>query len=227
MPRTRYPNLSALPSEFDAIVVANGTALPVSLLRELTNRAKLVVALDGGANQLKRAKIAPHWVVGDLDSISKATLAWSVKCEAKIIRRASQTQSDFEKGLNFIKAKKWKRVVIASALGDRADHSLSALQTAINFRACQLTFVTASELLLPFRGLQTRTFELVEGTRLSWLPLEAANGCTLSGVRWPFRNRKMSAGGFASLSNEVTAPVQKVSQQSGNSWLVIELNPSR
>jgi hypothetical protein len=62
------------------------------------------------------------------------------------------------------------------------------------------------------------------GHTVSWFAFPEAKGCKLTGVRWPFARRKLTADGFHSLSNEPVAAI-RLEQKSGRSVLAVSLFP--
>jgi thiamine pyrophosphokinase len=161
--------------------------------------------------------------VGDLDSIAPATLRWIRRRHIRLQHEREQERSDLEKGLAFARAQGWKRIALVSVLGSRPDHSLFALQLLASTARLDFVVIAKDFIVMPLRGRQSRTFALRHGTALSWLPFARSTGCTLTGVRWPFSARTMTADGFRSLSNEVTGNSVLASQRSGFSWLMISL----
>ena len=172
-----------------------------------------------------KRNMPPDLVVGDFDSASVSALDWARKHGAKIIRQRSQDEPDFVKGLALCRKLHYKKVVIMGADGDRMDHTLISMFSAVREPKLDLLFVTAGTLVFPLHGKVSRWFCVPAKHPLSWIPLGEAKRCSLTGVKWPFYNRSLRIGGFHSLSNLPSDPEILLSQQSGNSLLIVGLKP--
>ncbi|MBI5059519.1 thiamine diphosphokinase [candidate division KSB1 bacterium] len=212
---------SLLAPEYDALLIGNGDAPRAGLLRELRDRSKHVIAVDGGANVLRKLALAPDLVVGDLDSVNPATLRWARGRGAVIRNLADQSESDLPKALGECRKLGLTQVLACGLFSERVDHALVSLQTLARVRGVTVALLTRRTVVMMLRGARLREFQLPAGTVFSWLPLEQCAGCSLEGARWPFRNRTLSASGFYSLSNLVTAPWLRLRQRKGVSLLCV------
>lgn len=220
---TRRNNLHLLPERLDALLVANGAPVPAAVLRELSRRARQTIALDGGCSHCRRSRVVPDVVLGDFDSVPASDLLWARSKSANVLKLSSQDRSDVQKGLDYARAQGCRAVALAAVGGTRLDHTLAVLQAAEALRGFRLYLVSAETIALPMRGRTTLELAMSAGSTCSWFALSAADGCTMSGVRWPFRNRGLGPTRFGSLSNVVTDPPLCVSQRSGISWLLVQL----
>ena len=109
-----------------AVLFANGQAKPgfeVALLPD-----DFLIAVDGGLHHLKRLGLQPHLLIGDLDSISQQELAEVADAGVEIRRfPPAKDQTDLELALDFALNAGYTQIIIAYALGDRADHTLGNL----------------------------------------------------------------------------------------------------
>jgi thiamine pyrophosphokinase len=221
------PFLDFLNESYDALLVANGSPLRRALFRQLALRTDRMIALDGGLNTLWRWRQIPSDVIGDLDSASAPALHWAQSHGARIHRRTSVDEPDFAKGLSFCKAKNLKNILAIGFTGERTDHTLSALHCAFHSHGLSVTLLTNEVVAFPLQGKINRTFAIPPGHSLSWFGFPQAGPCTLTGVRWPFRNRLLAMDRFHSLSNEPSAPEIRLSQQAGKSVFMMTLLPQK
>lgn len=105
-----------------ALIVADGEAPSLALLRNYRALASSFIALDGAANWLLEHKEQPDIVVGDLDSFDSA--AWP---EVRTHYVDDQNTNDLDKALAYCKTNALGRVVILGAFGRRIDHFLTNL----------------------------------------------------------------------------------------------------
>jgi thiamine pyrophosphokinase len=218
-------HFDCLDETYDALLVANGTPLNRSLFNRLRRRAQLLVALDGGLNYFHKLGIVPDHVVGDLDSATSESLAWARNGGARVHPRPSVDEPDIAKGLKFCAKLGCRFVLLAGTAGERLDHVLANMQFASSVRGLEATIITNDVLLFPLRGRVTREFILPGNHTVSWFGLPEALGCSLAGVRWPFRNRALQVGGFHSLSNQPVDAKVVASQRKGRSVLIVSLRP--
>src|SRR5277367_6590431 len=83
-----------------------------------------VIALDGAAETLKKFKIIPKIIIGDLDSISPKTLKFFAQQQVAIIKDSDQNSTDLDKGIRHALSLGAEEIIISNALGGRIDHTL-------------------------------------------------------------------------------------------------------
>jgi thiamine pyrophosphokinase len=217
--------LDILDPHYDALLVANGAPLARALYSHLRRRAEHLVALDGGVNVLFKYKSMPDIVAGDLDSAAADALAWAKGKGATIKRLPSQESPDFAKGCELCRELGMTRVLVAGFSGHRTDHVLASLGFAVRMRGMNVTLVTDDIVAFPLHGRVERDFCVPNDHIVSWFAFPQAGPCSLTGVRWPFRNRTLRSEGFHSLSNQPAAPSVHVSQRAGHSIFMVSLRP--
>jgi hydroxymethylpyrimidine/phosphomethylpyrimidine kinase len=116
-----------------ALVVSGSPCAPSpSLVRELASRAKLVVAVDSGADACLSAGVRVDALVGDGDSLSPEALAHVRACNAlELGFPMDKDDTDLGLALAWLTGCKGERgighVSVLGALGGRVDHELGAL----------------------------------------------------------------------------------------------------
>jgi thiamine pyrophosphokinase len=218
-------SLDCLKNNYDALLISNGTAVDRRLFAALRKRASLLIALDGGINQLFKLKSAPDHVIGDFDSAAASALKWATEHGSRIHRRPSVDEPDIAKALKFCVELGCRNVLLAGAGGERLDHVLASLSFVARIRALKVTLVTNEVMVLLLRGRVSREFPVPFGHSVSWFGFPEAQGCSLSGVRWPVRNRTLRVDGFHSLSNEPIESDVRLTQRSGSSVFTVSLFP--
>ena len=219
------PYLDFLNDHYDALLIANGTPVKRRLFSMLRKRADSLVALDGGVNLLQSYNSVPDLVSGDLDSANPSALQWARENGARVRRLPSQELPDFAKGLQFCRDLGCRSVIATGVAGDRLDHVIAALSFANRVRGIDVVVISDEVAALAFRGRVIKELPIPRGHTLSWFGSPEAEGCSLSGVRWPFRNRTLRAGGFYSLSNRATGEPVGITQRRGRSLFIVSLFP--
>jgi thiamine pyrophosphokinase len=211
---------AVLAPAYDGLLVGNGNPPPSALLRELAARAASLIAVDGGANALRRARLVPDFVMGDLDSVSPAALAAARRSGAVIRRLADQNDSDLPKALGECRRLGLKRLVAVGLFSERVDHTYVSLLTLARSPGFEITLLTGETVVLVLRGPRALELALPTGTVLSWLAVDPCRGCTLRGTRWELHERTLTARGLF-LSNVVETNPVRVRQRSGTSLLCV------
>ncbi|MEO1639220.1 MAG: thiamine diphosphokinase [Pseudomonadota bacterium] len=151
------------------------------------------VGVDGGADHLLKAGIAPEAVVGDLDSLSSRARA---TFSDRLFEVAEQSTTDFEKAVTRVEA---KGLIAIGFTGGRIDHALSVLNVMARHRDRPIFLLDEADVSWVLSGADV-AFDLPKGTRVSVMPLGQAQ-VTVTGLVWPFADQAMSPDGFTSPSN--------------------------
>lgn len=201
-----------------ALIVCNGQPPPKAMLRTLAARAAIVVAADGGANVCRKHRVVPDVIIGDLDSVTPATLKGSRG--SLLLRVSRQDNTDLEKALDFLTANQVPEAVIVGADGRRIDFTLGNLSVLWRYRGrISLTVAGDGWYAVPVRsGL---TVDAPVGTVVSVIPNGKAAGITLKGFRYPLRDATMRIGEIG-VSNVVRRRQASVSVRSGSLLVIVQ-----
>jgi len=212
-----------LPESFDAILVAGGKCPRKDVLDVATSRSQTIVAIDGGLAHLRHFGIAPQYVVGDLDSARADDIAWARRRRARVVFRARQQDSDFDKALILCEQKKWKSVAIVGIDGHRVDHFLNSLGRVSATRNVTPVFLFQRAIGFVLRGPSRVNIVVGKKQTFSWLGFPLATGASLAGAVWLFNRRTLEFAGFQSLSNIATEENVLFSQKTGKSLIIIPI----
>jgi thiamine pyrophosphokinase len=201
-----------------AVVVAHGEVDPGDVAH--VRGADLIVAADGGSAHLEGWGIAPHVVVGDLDSLSPE--ARSRLAGLPVERHpAEKDKTDTELAVERAFAAGADEVVVVGALGGpRADHAVA--NTLLLARDGRIRLVLGPLSMRVVRGGERARIDRPEGEIVTLLAVSGdALGVTTEGLRYPLRSETLRLGSSRGVSNEVASPGASVTLASG-SLLVIE-----
>jgi thiamine pyrophosphokinase len=207
-----------------AVIVADGEHAPTD--QRLLTDADLIIAADGGAGWLEAVGVAPHQLVGDLDSADPALVDRLESAGVALERHpADKDASDLELSLRAATRAGADQIVVLGALGGALDHLLANVllldSDAAGNREVRLVHGSTSARLLAGPGRA----ELYgpPGSRVSLLAVgTAADGVTTQGLRWPLVDDQLEAGSSRGLANVVVAAPAGVSLAAGR-LLVIEI----
>jgi thiamine pyrophosphokinase len=86
---------------------------------------RTLIALDGAGEILRELSIVPDAILGDMDTISRATLEFFRNLGVEILPRPDQNFSDLEKALFYCRKQGAKSIVVTNATAGRFDHSIA------------------------------------------------------------------------------------------------------
>lgn len=200
--------------------VLAGQDMPLPILDAWARSADAIFAADGARNRLHELGIRPYRTVGDFDSIHSQHLAIA----EDLHHVPDQDSSDCDKLLRLAEREGVRKLTLASVEGDRPDHVLATLHSATKVPLeVRIAYRTGIGMIL--RSGTDRHFSVKPGMTVSVLPLEACDGVTLEGVRWPLTNERLTAGGAISLSNVAENESIRAALQSGVALIYIGVGP--
>ena len=166
-------------------IILNGEIKNGSWLKR--NIRGTVIAADGAANITRKFGIIPDYIVGDFDSVTKATLS-AFKKTSDILYDASQNSTDFEKALHLAKSLKAKTVFVFGGFGGELDHEIANI----------LSLSPECVMINEQQTVRVATKRLtVRGTPdglISVIALSDVQGLSYSGLTWGAPKGKLSAG---------------------------------
>ena len=183
----------------DLITLIGGSDFTRQTLDSALNVAPFVVAADGGADLALAQGITPRAVIGDLDSLSAASLDQIPKANLHEIHE--QDSTDFDKCMRNLKA---PLIVAVGFFGGRMDHYLAALNTLIRHPLQRCVLLGADELI--FLAPPSLHINLPANCRLSLFPMGAVEGVS-DGLKWPLNGLNFAPDGQVSTSNQTSGPV--------------------
>jgi thiamine pyrophosphokinase len=210
---------SALPWADDTYVVVIGAEPIATEVAALVPSEARIVAADSGTDHALAVGLRPEVVIGDLDSISAAGLAWAHTHAQVIAHPPEKDLTDTELALHFVADRHPRRVILLSGGGDRLDHTMAAFGalgapalTGIPELECWWGGQYAVVLHGPARIRRT----VPPGSRLSLLALHGAcSGVTVVGTQWELAHAELSAMSGHGLSNLAVSPQLQISLSAG------------
>lgn len=201
------------------LLIGNAPAGPSAWLKQLAKTADSIVAADGGADTALRAGIVPDVVIGDLDSVSPRTR--KKLASSQWIFVDNQNNTDLQKALDYLVTQKCKKCTLVGFEGGRPDFTLGNLLALYPYtRKMELRVVGHGWQIFPIA--RTKTFTARPGARVSLLPLSTCSGVTLTGLKFPLKNARLSLGTTRTLSNQAVKKRFTVQLTSGVMLVYIE-----
>ena len=197
------------PTSRRAIVFAGGES-PLPSDRDVLE-GDLVIAADGGLEIAAALGITVDYVVGDMDSVSTATLDEAVAAGATAERHpADKHATDLELALSRAVAAGATDIVVVGGYGGRLDHLLgnALLLAAAEMSRTRITWYVGDTAVSVARPGMSVVVHGESGDLVSLLPVAGvAGGIRTSGLRWRLDGETLAPGSTRGISNELTEPV--------------------
>ena len=204
-----------------ALILANGKSPSKRLFQNILVSADLFICADGGANTAARFGCAPDLIIGDLDSIKKATI--TVFSNVIVKKLKDQNSTDLEKALTAAIRKKSKEIVVLGATGGRLDHAIGNLSALAKFTGkVPITFIDDTGKFMAVH--HSRKLCLPAGTIVSLLPLSRCSGIVTQGLKWNLKNESLELGVRESTSNVIVSLPMSVKVKKGNLIIFVGTN---
>lgn len=174
-----------------ASIILNGTSEGTLYIT-----GELIIAVDGGAEELRRRKILPHVLIGDMDSVSDDTLEYFEANGVKIYAYPPEKdETDFELALSYAFKHGATEVEVLNWYGERIDMMLAMVGLMSKYDnvvaisdKCEVGVIRAGD-------INKQTLKALSGETWSFIPLCNAE-FSIVGFKYPF-NGKM----------DITAPI--------------------
>ena len=207
-----------------AVVVAHGDVDPRD--REHLAGADLIVAADGGTLALERWGVAPHAIVGDLDSLGmERALEYGERGVTVIPFSPEKDESDLELAIDHAKDAKPDEIVLLGILGGaRFDHELAnaLLIASDEYRGRRIRAVHGDVTLRAVHGGDRLELGGAPGDLVTLLAVRGdVEGVRTHQLRYPLAGETLYFGAARGLSNLVVSAGAYVSCERGV-LLVIE-----
>ncbi len=176
-------------------------------------RNDLVIAADGGYDNLLRHRLRADILLGDLDSVSKTPDGI-----ARLQFPAKKDLTDMALGIRLAQGRGYCRFYLYGALGKRLDHTLANLQILAGLAEKGYQAKIISNKLI-IHALSNGTLMLPPIKKGSIISVfcwgDMAEGVSLSGLSYPLHNAVLSGTNPLGISNKGTGKPANISVKQG------------
>lgn len=187
------------------LLIANGTAFPSQQLQKLAHN-KMVMALDGAYQKIKKLGIKIDIVLGDFDSITPAGIREVNQDNSiKKILRFDQNKTDLEKGILYLDQNVHPQSIdIVAATGKKLHHTFYnlLLLKKLNQASRPLTIISSTEKIFYVENSVYQISGAI-GDSISIFGFPEAI-ITTSGLKYDVQNFKLNFEQSASASNQLS-----------------------
>lgn len=197
------------------VILSGGSAGDLNWLGGIFRRDDRVICVDGGADFAAKLGLTPGVIIGDMDSLDRATLL-DFDRRGALIKTFPAAKDDTDTALALAEALAGNpdEIVILGALGTRFDHSLANVHLLLQAaeKGVPARIVNQyNEISLVTPGAPA-VLEGGTGELFSLLPLTGeVTGVNVKGARWPLRDAVFTIGHPYGISNEVAAERVEIS----------------
>ena len=186
--------------EGSAVIVANGELTRNARLQELWRRAGVRIAADGGARNARLyLELAPHVIIGDMDSLDEETRVWLESNPVEFLRHPpAKDETDLELALLLAQTRGADSITILGAYGGRVDQFVANVLLLTREKNVRITDA-ASEMWV---SDSQATVEGSVGDIVSLIPLdERVEGIVTENLQYPLRAETLTLGSTRGISN--------------------------
>lgn len=188
-----------------------------------------IICADGGYSHAKAAKINPHAIIGDFDSISFDQLENDLKqadskSSCRIIRVAAEKDdTDTLICLKYGIEQGYDNFFVLGGLGGRLDHTIANLQTmsyAVD-QAKSIWFLDGSN-KATLRNPGMLTVPKLDGYKISLFAFsDFCEGVSIRGVKYPLKNHLLRNNFPLGVSNEFFDRTAEISHTAGKLLIIL------
>jgi thiamine pyrophosphokinase len=205
------------------IILANGKPPRKQIIAYLLSKGySTLICADGGANHARKMNLVPHYIIGDLDSISANTLKY-YKTKSDIIKLSRQNDTDVEKAIKLAISKQFDEAILLGVTGDRLDHTFCNLGIVIKYYdKIRCIIIAENSMLIPLSKMNT--IKSIPGETMSLYGFNKKTKITTKGLRYPLTRTALPFGERESTSNVSTSTEVKINVEGGIIFLIRDFN---
>lgn len=188
------------------IIIAAGAPPTKKLLTQEITSNSTIIAVDGGANCLRKYHIMPHYLIGDLDSIAANTLEFFTKQNLPVERYprdkdTTDTNLALQKAISLGATK----IVFLGCLGGkRTDHLLGALGLLATCLELKIPAYLKDDYQIISLLDSSTTISGNYGSVFSLQPYGySVKNLTIRNSKYELNNYELKMGDVLTLSNEI------------------------
>ena len=174
--------------EQPVVILANGDfpshEVPLGKLQD----ANTIICCDGAVNNLVENGMEPHYILGDLDSISDNLRNNYID---RIINLPNQDENDLRKVMVWAEQNRTKKASILGATGKRDDHSLANIFTLLQYPSqVEMTIYTDHGIFSVVENEEK--FDSFKGQQISLFATDQSIEVTSRDLKYNMKNKLLT-----------------------------------
>lgn len=201
------------------IILGNGEAPSKKVFEILKSSGySTLFCADGGANTALRLGLIPEFIIGDFDSIKPDALS-SFKLKSRLIKLTRQNDTDIEKCIKHAYRRKYDRVILVGATGDRLDHSFCNLGVALKyFDKIRIEILHKESILRVMTG--ESILQTLPGETVSIYGFDEKTKIVTKGLKYNLKGQSLPFGKRESTSNIALGAAVKLKIMHGKMFVI-------
>ena len=181
------------------VILANGIFPESPRGLDLLRSAGLLICCDGAADKLVDFGMAPHLIIGDMDSVSHGTRE---QYASITISSPGQDSNDLTKAIRYCMDQGYLTVTILGATGLREDHTLGNISLMLEYsRYMEIRIISDFGIFSPVRSGEI--VESYRGEKVSVFSIDNRTLVTSLGLKYPLKELQLSNWYTATLNESV------------------------
>jgi len=196
-------------------------ALPTNAASIEVSDGDLIIAADGGYNNILNSGLTPDIILGDFDS-----LGYVPSSDSQIIKHpAIKDDTDTMLAVKIALEKGYKQLYIYGGLGGRTDHTLANIQTLayIAENGARGYLITEKECITVIKNSYLEFKENSYGTVSVFSVSNKSEGVTLKGLSYTLNNATLTSSFPLGVSNSFIGVSARIGTENG--MLAVIWNP--
>lgn len=189
--------MKALP---EIVIVANGLFPEGRKALDLLHAADQLICCDGAADKLIAYGLAPHVIVGDMDSVSPEV---SARYASIMHPSGDQENNDLTKAVHYCMEQGYLSVSILGATGLREDHTLGNISLMLEYYP-RIEVKIISDFGMFFLVQSGEKVKSFAGEKISVFSPDNRLRVTSSGLKYPLNDLQLSNWYRASLNEAIS-----------------------
>ncbi len=192
-----------------AILFANGLVPDAKSLGLAIADTDLLVGVDGGTEHCLAMGLAPHVVVGDMDSLAGEQRARLTREGVRMdVHPVAKDKTDLELAMDLAVEEGVREVLVVGVWGGRLDQSLANMLLLGRYAGrLRVRFTDGKEHGAVLVGADELEIQDAQGSVCSLVPVSGlVDRVTVDGMQYPLRNALIHQGDTLAVSNRITSP---------------------
>lgn len=183
-----------------------------------------IIAVDGGANNIRKLEVLPDLILGDLDSITEQNIDYYCQKNIDLLKYpVEKDQTDSEIAVDYCLTHGINKIYLFAALGGRIDQQLANLNLLEYINEINLEAKIISEKIEIALVKNKHQFENKKGYRLSLIPQsQKVEGLTIKGCKYNLENQDIKRSESRGISNLIEEDQAEIIIENGLLFYVLE-----
>jgi len=200
-----------------AIIVCSGSIEDYAHIKKYFEKADLIICADGGSRHLRKLRVLPHVLVGDLDSITEKEYDLLSDAGVEVVKfPVEKDATDTQLAVKLAMERGCEKVILLGATGARLDHTMANVFLLKMLLEAGKKGIIADEHNEIEMINKSISLPREKDVKVTLLPVCGnVSGVTTKGLYYPLDNATLEFGTTWGVSNEFSEDTATVTIESG------------